>query len=90
MELEESWFTTRSYGSVTLPAGRYLALRVEIGEGAGQNWWCVVFPPLCLGSASGQAELEDVLDREACDLVEQAPRYRIRFKILEWLEGLFT
>ena len=50
--LEETSFTTREYDGFTLPAGKYLALRVVIGEGAGQNWWCVVFPPLCLGSVS--------------------------------------
>lgn len=89
VKLEESYFTTRTYGTVTLPAGRYAALRVEIGEGAGQNWWCVVFPPLCLGTATDRTELEDVLDPAACRVAEEAPRYRIRFKLVEWLEELF-
>lgn len=87
--LEKSYFTTRTYDAVTLPAGWYTALQVRIGEGAGHNWWCVVFPPLCLGAAAEQADLDDLLDKEACDLVEQAPRYRIRFKLVEWLEKLF-
>ena len=46
------WFPTKSYTDFALPAGQYTALRIEIGEGAGQNWWCVVFPPLCLGSVT--------------------------------------
>ena len=89
VSLEKSYFTTRTYDAGTLPAGWYDALRVTVGEGAGRNWWCVVFPPLCLGAAADTADLEDVLDKEACRVVEQAPRYRIRFKLVEWLEQLF-
>ena len=50
--LEECWFPTKEYDGFALPAGNYTALRVIIGEGKGQNWWCVAFPPLCLGAAS--------------------------------------
>ena len=48
VSLEHTAFPTRTYGDVTLPAGEYDALRVVIGEGRGQNWWCVMFPPLCI------------------------------------------
>ena len=47
--LEDCWFPTKEYEGFALPAGNYTALRVTIGEGKGQNWWCVAFPPLCLG-----------------------------------------
>ena len=47
VELEDTQFPTKEYDGFTLPAGEYLALRVLIGEAKGQNWWCVVFPPLC-------------------------------------------
>ena len=50
--LEDCWFPTKEYEGFALPAGNYTALRVVIGEGKGQNWWCVAFPPLCLGAAS--------------------------------------
>ena len=50
--LENCWFPTKEYEGFALPAGNYTALRVTIGEGKGQNWWCVAFPPLCLGAAS--------------------------------------
>ena len=50
--LEDCWFPTKEYEGFALPAGNYTALRVTIGEGKGQNWWCVAFPPLCLGAAS--------------------------------------
>ena len=49
---EDVWFPTKEYEDFALPAGEYTALRIVIGEGGGQNWWCVVFPPLCLGSVS--------------------------------------
>lgn len=89
VSLCEMYFTTRTYETGTLPAGWYHALRVTVGEGNGRNWWCVVFPPLCLGSAKGAA-LHDVLDQKACDVVEDAPKYEIRFKVVEWLEKLKT
>ena len=89
VEVREMYFTTRTYDAGTLPAGRYNALRVTIGEGAGHNWWCVVYPPLCLSAASRPAKLEDVLDEEACEAVEHAERYEVRFKVVEWLEEWF-
>ncbi len=51
VRLEDTMFPTREYEGFTLPAGKYLALRVLIGRGAGRNWWCVVFPPLCAAAA---------------------------------------
>ena len=50
--LEDCWFPTKEYEGFSLPAGTYTALRVTVGEGKGRNWWCVAFPPLCLGAAS--------------------------------------
>ncbi len=89
VEVREMYFTTRTYDAGTLPAGRYRALRVTIGEGAGHNWWCVVYPPLCLAAAGRPAQLEDVLDKEACEAVEHAERYEVRLKVVEWLEEWF-
>ncbi len=87
--LQPTYFTTRTYETGTLPAGWYNALRVVIGDGAGRNWWCVVFPPLCLSSAMNPTRLDDVLDEEACEVVENAPRYEVRFKVVEWVSGWF-
>lgn len=86
-ELCEMYFTTRQYDTVTLPAGMYDALRVTIGEGAGHNWWCVVFPPMCVSTAVEHAELEDVLDEEQQDIVENSQKYEVRFKVVELFEG---
>ncbi len=84
----KSSFPTKSYGSITLPAGEYCAVRVEIGESKGKNWWCVMFPPLCLSAATGEEELSDVLSGGEMELVKSRPKYEIRFWIVEKLEQL--
>ena len=86
VSLETSYFTTRSYGNVTLPAGEYQALRVVIGDGGGHNWWCGMFPPLCISAASEEeAQLSDVLSPEQMTLVE-SDGYEIKFKCVELYE----
>lgn len=82
--LEDAYFPTRQYENVTLPAGTYRALRVVIGAGKGHNWWCVLFPALCLPSAEGEAQLSDVLTGPEKDFVTSP--YQIKFKSVEWLE----
>lgn len=82
----EEYFTTRTYENVTLPAGNYMAVRVLIGESAGQNWWCVMFPPLCLPAAETDIDLF-FNDREI-KLVERNPKYEPRFKIIEIFESI--
>ncbi|MDD6394815.1 MAG: stage II sporulation protein R [Firmicutes bacterium] len=88
VELEDTYFTTRTYENITLPAGEYKALRVIIGEGAGHNWWCVMFPPLCISAASdNEAQLDDVLTDEQMEFV-QGTQYEARFKCVEWYEEI--
>lgn len=84
VELKNLYFTTRQYDSVTLPAGRYDAVQVTLGEGRGQNWWCVVFPPFCAGAAT---RAETVLSPGQQAYVENGSRYEVRFKVVEWLES---
>ncbi len=88
IELTECYFPTRQYGGVTLPAGNYNALRVILGEGKGRNWWCVMFPPMCLPAASkDEAKLSDVLNEKSMDIVSDGKKYEIRFWIVEkWYE----
>lgn len=89
VEIGKDFFTTRTYdGKVTLPAGEYEAVRVIIGEGKGQNWWCVMFPPLCLPAAEAQADIGDVLSDREERLVESDPKYEARFKIIEIFEKI--
>lgn len=87
IELGEEKYPTRSYGEVCFPAGNYLSLRVIIGEGEGQNWWCVLFPPMCL-SAAAYSDTETIplgLTGEQYKLITETddPKYTVRFKILE-------
>ncbi|MGN0570630.1 MAG: stage II sporulation protein R [Candidatus Fimenecus sp.] len=89
VEIGKDFFSTRTYdGKVTLPAGEYEAVRVILGEGKGQNWWCVMFPPLCLPAAEAQAEMDDVLSEKEADITGRNPRYEARFKIIELFEKL--
>lgn len=70
-------FPERTYGAITLPEGRYTALRVVLGEGRGHNWWCVLFPPLCF------LEMDSELARERVKLLRPADgrRVAVRFKL---------
>ena len=87
--LEDAWFPTRTYGTVALPAGTYRALRVVIGAGEGHNWWCVVFPSLCLPAVSETSLRTAGLSGEDIALLtEESPRYVFRFKTIEWWEEL--
>jgi len=92
VEVGEAYFNTRTYEEtgVTLPAGRYRAVRVVLGEGKGENWWCVMFPPLCLPAArpQGAVGLDAVLTNGQLRVVKSNPKVEIRFKIVELWEGL--
>lgn len=84
-------FPTRVYETFSLPAGVYDTLRVTIGAGSGHNWWCVVFPSICL-RASAQ-EMEDAavsagFTQAELDLITSQPGYTIKFKCIEWLEAI--
>ena len=90
--LADQWFPTKAYDGFSLPAGRYRALRVTIGEGAGHNWWCVVFPPLCLGSVTEQSVEtvagEALSEDQVALITGQDGGYGLKFRIIEWWEEL--
>ena len=85
--MERSRFDARTYDGFTLPAGEYTALRVEIGEAKGRNWWCVMFPAMCVTGRDAQNELETVLTGSQVELL-RADGYDIRLWCVEWLDGL--
>ena len=94
----EEYYPTKTYESCAFPEGEYVSLRVCIGDAEGQNWWCCLFPPLCLSAASEQDERanEDAfisvgLTGEQYKLITetQQPKYRVRFKILEAFQKIF-
>jgi len=87
-EIVNMFFDTRRYENFTMPAGRYDALRITIGDAEGHNWWCVLYPPLCVPAAEPEQELEKNLTDEQCELVSDSPKYDVRFAFVEIWESL--
>ena len=87
VEIGESFFPTRTYDKYTLPAGNYEAVKVIIGEGKGKNWWCVMFPALCLPCAS-ENEAEKVFGENSMKITESDPKYEVRFWIVEKIQQI--
>ncbi len=77
-------YPTRSYDGVDFPAGEYRSLRILLGEGAGQNWWCCLFPPLCMSASSAKESLDGVGIDSSSGKVFTKKTYRFRFKLLEF------
>jgi len=89
---DEEYYPERQYESVRLPSGRYTSLKINIGESVGQNWWCVLFPPLCVEAAEAEEEFIQTgfTPNQIKVLTDsETPKYVIRFRILEWAEELF-
>ena len=90
--LGTEYYKTREYGGLTFPAGQYTSLKVILGEGEGKNWWCVMFPPLCVPAAEGvQTDGEkavDYLSESGEKVINGGNKYVIKFKFLEIYEEL--
>lgn len=82
VELGRERYPLRQYEGFTLPAGEYESLRVVLGEGEGRNWWCIVFPPLCIEAAEGE-RLQSAMSRESYGIVTEEEGYVLRFRIVE-------
>lgn len=85
-KLTTSYFPDKTYGDVTFPAGNYEALRIEIGQAKGQNWWCVLYPNLCFIDAvhavvpeEGKQELEAVLQEDEYEMVTATSKFKIKW-----------
>ena len=86
-ELVTMDFTTREYDKLILPAGRYRAIRITLGSGEGHNWWCVIFPQLCLPAA---CEIENTENAEEVLANFGKPQgITIKFAVFEWFQHLF-
>ncbi len=96
----KSSFPTKKYGDISFPAGEYDALKIEIGNANGKNWWCVMFPPLCFVdiskssvAQSSKNELENILTEEEYGIVVNSQKdnsFKVKFKIVELWEELFS
>ena len=100
ININNFYFPTKNYGDISLPAGMYDALRVEIGEAKGQNWWCVMFPSLCfIDISSGivddesKENLEENLETESYTIISDNTNssIKLKFKLIEFFaeKGLF-
>ena len=81
----KEYFNTRVYDGFTLPAGIYNSLMLEIGQGKGKNWWCVMFPSVCISGCTD--DFSEVLSDEEIKLIEE-DKYIVRFKVIEIYEKL--
>lgn len=92
--LDDQWFPTKRYDGFALPAGQYRALVVTVGAGQGHNWWCVVFPPLCLASVtedSVEAVAGEALSDDQVSLITgQDGGYVLKFRLIEWWENFLS
>ncbi|MEE1393448.1 MAG: stage II sporulation protein R [Negativibacillus sp.] len=79
------YFNTRTYEGFTMPAGEYRAVRFTIGEGRGHNWWCVLFPQMCLPPAFAEPEQPPQFSRAQLRVLSARPQYEPRFALLELL-----
>ncbi len=86
-EIGDSYFETRHYDTFTLPAGTYKSLIIRLGKAEGKNWWCVVFPAVCLPAAS-DADFSKATDSKSAEIAENPDRYIIRFKAVEIYEDI--
>ena len=85
--LQEEYFNTRTYGNLTFPAGQYTALKVILGEGEGENWWCVMFPPLCFVDAAMDDGITKILSEEELDVISPTGSVNIKFKIVDFFQN---
>lgn len=92
-ELADVYFDERTYGDITMPEGTYRALRVKIGSAQGHNWWCVMYPPLCIPAACGavtddEDTEKEFFDSEERDILYHPKRYRIKFALWDKIKEL--
>ncbi len=85
--VDKEYFNTRHYDKITLPSGIYNALKIEIGKAKGHNWWCVMFPAICLPAVSDD-EINKILSDDEIELINSNDKYEIRFKIVEIYEKI--
>ncbi len=86
-EITNMYFDTREYDKFSIPAGKYDALRITIGEAKGHNWWCVLVPSLCVPAAEGtEQKIDETLNKQQKDLVETGSKFDVRFVTIEFWE----
>ena len=88
-ELITEYFDTRIYdNNIIMPAGKYLALKVTIGKGKGANWWCIMFPPLCIPVVESIINDENIYNDDEIKVIKNNSDYEIRLKLIEYIEKI--
>ena len=85
--LGDCFFETREYETFTLPAGNYRSLIIELGKAEGKNWWCVIFPSVCIPAALS-GDLRDSTDEKSAEVAENSDQYIVKFKAVEIYEKI--
>lgn len=91
-EIADVEFDERIYGDITMPSGEYRALRVKIGSAQGKNWWCVMYPPLCIPAACDVEEnkqAEEVFSESELDIMYHPKKYEVRFAVWDKIKEIF-
>ena len=96
IEIGNSFYPKKNYNNITLPSGNYDGLKIKIGNASGKNWWCILFPPMCLINEStcelsGESEniLYNNLNRESSSVIfSNSPNYKFKFKIIDFINRL--
>lgn len=86
-------FDDREYGNITMPEGNYRAVRITIGNAEGHNWWCVMYPPLCVPAAGGETDIDDFGDYFTdgeIDIMKNFGKYRIKLRCAEIYNGIMN
>ncbi len=90
VEYKETYFPTKMYGNISLPSGKYMAVNVKLGKAEGENWWCVMFPPLCFTESAtgeinpqGEKYLKETLTKDEMKLISLNDEMQFKFKIIE-------
>lgn len=92
-EIADVEFDVRTYGDITMPAGVYRALRVKIGSAQGKNWWCVMYPPLCIPAACDVDEnksAEELFDENELDIMYNPKKYEVRFAVWDKIKEILN
>ncbi len=87
VSIDDCFFETRHYDTFSLPAGNYRSLIIKLGKAEGKNWWCVVFPAMCIPAAS-DGNLRDSVSDSSAQIAENSEKYIIKFKTVEIYEKI--
>lgn len=87
VKIGTAYFNTRVYDDFTLPAGEYRSLIINIGESKGKNWWCVIFPQVCIPAAT-KSDLSDSVSANGVEIAKNSQKYIMRFKTVEIYEDI--